>query len=338
MSSNRFIAIVFILFFAIILSMAGCTVPSPTPTTYTITATAGAGGSIEPEGAITITEGGSQTFTITPEADYQIAYVIVDTFWEGDVAEYTFQEVTTDHTIYVAFEAIPTSSEAYFTFDIPTGTITDYDVAGGLDVIIPSTIAGVPVEHIGISAFEYKALTSVIIPDSVTSIGDSAFYDNQLTSVTIPDSVTSIGYAAFAGNQLTSVTISNSLTAIGNYAFGSNQLTSVTIPDSVTSIGDYTFRDNNLTSVTIGNSVTNIGIYAFDSNQLTSVTIPDSVTSIGYVAFANNQLTSVTIGSGVDIDADATTMGTNPGFKTVYDSGGKLAGTYNYTSWVWVKI
>ena len=226
--------------------------------------------------------------------DYQIAFVIVDTFWEGEVAEYTFQEVTTDHTIYVAFEAIPTSSEAYFTFDIPTGTITDYDVAGGLDVIIPSTIAGVPVEHIGISAFEYKTLISVIIPDSVTTIGDSAFYDNQLTSVTIPDSVTSIGYAAFAGNQLTSVTVPNSLTAIGNYAFG--------------------------------------------NNQLTSVTIPDSVTSIGYVAFANNQLTSVTIGSGVDIDADATTMGTNPGFKTVYDSGGKLAGTYNYTSWVWVKI
>ena len=326
---------VYVVFLSALL-ITGCN--PATPVTYTITATAGTGGSITPAGVVTVTEGEDKTFTITPEADYQIAYVIVDTFWEGEVAEYTFQEVTTDHTIYVAFEAIPTSSEAYFTFDIPTGTITDYDVAGGLDVIIPSTIAGVPVEHIGISAFEYKTLTSVIIPDSVTTIGDSAFYDNQLTSVTIPDSVTTIGYAAFAGNQLTSVTVPNSLTAIGNYAFGNNQLTSVTIPDSVTSIGDYTFRDNNLTSVTIGNSVTSIGDYTFDSNQLTSVTIPDSVTSIGYVAFANNQLTSVTIGSGVDIDADATTMGTNLGFKTVYDSGGKLAGTYNYTSWVWVKI
>jgi len=335
MFSKKAFMMVYVVFLSALL-ITGCN--PATPVTYTITATAGTGGSITPAGVVTVTEGEDKTFTITPEADYQIAYVIVDTFWEGEVAEYTFQEVTTDHTIYVAFEAIPTSSEAYFTFDIPTGTITDYDVAGGLDVIIPSTIAGVPVEHIGISAFEYKTLTSVIIPDSVTTIGDSAFYDNQLTSVTIPDSVTSIGYAAFAGNQLTSVTVPNSLTAIGNYAFGNNQLTSVTIPDSVTSIGDYTFRDNNLTSVTIGNSVTSIGDYTFDSNQLTSVTIPDSVTSIGYVAFANNQLTSVTIGSGVDIDADATTMGTNPGFKTVYDSGGKLAGTYNYTSWVWVKI
>ncbi len=335
MFSKKAFMMVYVVFLSALL-ITGCN--PATPVTYTITATAGTGGSITPAGVVTVTEGEDKTFTITPEADYQIVYVIVDTFWEGEVAEYTFQEVTTDHTIHVAFEAIPTSSEAYFTFDIPTGTITDYDVAGGLDVIIPSTIAGVPVEHIGISAFEYKTLTSVIIPDSVTTIGDSAFYDNQLTSVIIPDSVTSIGYAAFAGNQLTSVTVPNSLTAIGNYAFGNNQLTSVTIPDSVTSIGDYTFRDNNLTSVTIGNSVTSIGDYTFYDNQLTSVTIPDSVTSIGYVAFANNQLTSVTIGSGVDIDADATTMGTNPGFKTVYDSGGKLAGTYNYTSWVWVKI
>jgi len=31
-------------------------------------------------------------------------------------------------------------------------------------------------------------------------------------------------------------------------------------------------------------------------------------------------------------------MGTNTGFKTVYDSGGKLAGTYNYIGGAWVKV
>ncbi len=37
-------------------------------------------------------------------------------------------------------------------------------------------------------------LTSVTIPNSVTSIGDEAFYDcTSLTNVTIPNSVTSIG-------------------------------------------------------------------------------------------------------------------------------------------------
>ena len=54
---------------------------------------------------------------------------------------------------------------------------------------------------IGVEAFEYcRSLTSVVIPDSVTSIGVEAFYYcSGLTSVTIPDSVISIGYSAFKG-------------------------------------------------------------------------------------------------------------------------------------------
>lgn len=119
--------------------------------------------------------------------------------------------------------------EEYFTFDSATGTITDYDVAGGLNVVIPSTIGGVAVEHIGIDAFLEKYLTSVIIPDSVVSIGSCAFRINLLTSVTIPDSVTIIDYRAFRNNLLTSVTIGNSVTSISYEVFGSNALSLVTI-------------------------------------------------------------------------------------------------------------
>ena len=110
-------------------------------------------------------------------------------------------------------------------------------------------------------------MTSVTIPNSVTSIGDYTFYNcSSLTSVTIPNSVTSIGDWAFQGcSGLTSVTIPNSVTSIGNYIFsGCISLTSITIPNSVTSIGRAAFQScSGLTSITIPNSVTDIFYEAF---------------------------------------------------------------------------
>jgi len=95
------------------------------------------------------------------------------------------------------------------------------------------------------SAFQgCKSLTSVTVPDSVTSIGDEAFWlCSSLTSVTIPNSVTIIGdYAFYYCSSMTSVTIGNSVTSIGYAAFEyCINLRSVRIPYSVTSIGKNAF-------------------------------------------------------------------------------------------------
>ena len=146
---------------------------------------------------------------------------------------------------------------------------------------------------------------SVEIKQGTKVIADEAFsYCSSLTSVTVPDSVTSIGSYAFSYcSSLTSVTIGNGVTRIGYSTFKDcTSLTSITIPDGVTKINDYTFSGcTSLASVTIPDSVASIGYYAFGNcSSLTSVTIPDSVASIGVSAFYGcTSLTSITIGNGV---------------------------------------
>ena len=100
----------------------------------------------------------------------------------------------------------------------------------------------------------------------VTRIKVEGFSGNpSLTSITIPDSVTSIGERAFLWCfSLSTVTIPNSVTTIGKRAFSGCGFESITIPDSVTSIGEEAFLDcESLEEIVIGNSVKSIGAEAF---------------------------------------------------------------------------
>ena len=187
---------------------------------------------------------------------------------------------------------------------------------------IPSSIVIKEVEYkisgIGDKAFfECSGLTSITIPNSVTTIGNYAFYKcSSLISITIPNSVTSIGDHTFAGcSGLTSITIPNSVTSIGEWAFyDCSGLTSITIPNSITSIGEWAFYGcYGLTSITIPNSVTSIGSWAFIScSGLTSITIPNSVTSIGSWAFQDCKgLTSISIPNSVTSIGEGVLYGCN---------------------------
>lgn len=86
---------------------------------------------------------------------------------------------------------------------------------------LESVVFGDKVQHIPADICSHLALTSITIPESVTSIGSGAFHGcGRLTAITIPESVISIGGSAFS------------------YCHG---LTSITIPESVTSIEPRTF-------------------------------------------------------------------------------------------------
>jgi hypothetical protein len=135
---------------------------------------------------------------------------------------------------------------------------------------------------------------SLIIPETaeykgilytITSISDYAFYIKKvedsircddLTSVTIPNSVTSIGEYAFRSTGLTSVHIPDSVSYIGEGAFlFCSSLTDVNIPNSLTSIEGLTFATcTSLISINIPNSITSIGYRAFNNcSSLTNVVV-----------------------------------------------------------------
>ena len=150
-----------------------------------------------------------------------------------------------------------------------------------------------------------ELVAALVIPDSVKSIGNFAFEGcTSLTSVTIPDSVTSINSAFKGCTSLTSITIPDGVTSIDGAFSGCTSLINVTIPDSVTSIGDYAFYNCiSITNITIPDSVAVIGNYAFSGcTSLTAITIPDSVTNIESYAYSGcYSLTSVSIGKKVTI-------------------------------------
>ncbi|MGB9808512.1 MAG: hypothetical protein ACPLSA_00505, partial [Caldanaerobacter sp.] len=82
-------------------------------TTYKITAKAGLNGSITPSGDIQVKEKSSKTFVIKPDDGYTIKDVIVDGKSVGAVSTYTFENVTSDHTIEATFEPITYIITAY---------------------------------------------------------------------------------------------------------------------------------------------------------------------------------------------------------------------------------
>jgi hypothetical protein len=229
------------------------------------------------------------------------------------------------------------AAQAQYSVTISGGAVTiDRYTGSGGAVVIPGTISNLPVSTIGSDAFYgITNVTSVTMPNSVTSIQNDAFNYCSLTGVTLSTNLAEILDEAFSLSGLTNITIPGSVTNIGNGVFGGstnltainvdtqnsvyssldgvlfnqNQTTlvdypgtggSYTIPTNVTTIGVEAFLDSSLTNVTIPTNVTTIGEQAFAGASLTSLNVLASVTNFGDYAFSNcPNLASVTIASPV---------------------------------------
>jgi len=235
----------------------------------------------------------------------------------------------------------PAIVQAQFTFTTNadnTITITSYTGSNGV-VMIPGTIADLPVTSIGDWAFYATSVTNVLIPDTVTNIGDGAFFDcESLTNVTLGSSVTNIGDWTFAFcTSLTSVCgRGNAPSLEGGNVFYGNLATIYYLSEATgwepmfdghpvvlwNPPVPFNYMTNNGTITITGYTgpggvavaipstinflpVTSIRHGAFVDCTFISVTIPNSVTSINNDASLECcNLTSVTIGNSVTSIAD----------------------------------
>ena len=186
---------------------------------------------------------------------------------------------------------------------------------------LPSALDGYKVTTVKASSFQSLAITSLVIPDSVTTIGGGAFANcTALETLDMGNGVTAIGgysnysgadtsdydsyarYGAFGGClALKSVKFSERLLSIGNQSFAECQaLTEVALPDALQTVGVQCFyHAKALTSASLGTKLESIGTYAFAAcPELQSVTFRPTETpllTIGEAAFSGNvKLASVT--------------------------------------------
>ena len=184
--------------------------------------------------------------------------------------------------------------------------------------------------------FEYcSSLTSISIPNSVTSIGDSAFIGcSGLTSIIIPNAVATIGHSAFKEcTNITSATIGNAVVEINGFAFQgcSNLVTLNFNAEKCVHMGSYInpvfHYCNSLETINIGKSVTQIPYYAFYScKQIKNLYIEDSPEII-YFGVNNTEPESSNVGlfrhcqlENIYIGRNIFDYSTQPSFHTTLKS------------------
>lgn len=205
----------------------------------------------------------------------------------------------------------------YYVREGKTACLDEY-TGKAVNVKVPAKLDGYKVTTISYHAFtDCKKIKSIELPKGLISIegltrpneekGSGAFSGcTALTSIVIPDTVTEIGWGAFYGcTGLKSVTLGKNVKNIGVFTFAHcDKLTSVTIPSKVTEIENGAFyMCKKLKTVTLPNSLKKIGEKAFEGCvSLTGISIPKNVESVPYRGFFGcTGLKKVTIADGISL-------------------------------------
>ncbi|MGF0023499.1 leucine-rich repeat protein [Parabacteroides merdae] len=184
----------------------------------------------------------------------------------------------TSFTIPQVVTEIPAScfyGSAITTINIPPSVKTignwAFQNAKLTEVVIPSSVTS-----IGKWAFGCEngnpALQSVIIEANITEIPECCFYlQTKLTSISLPEGITSIGDDAFNQCKITSLTLPASLKTIGARAFSNNGITQLTIPDKVETIENAAFAYNSIDNIDFPATLVSLHATAFKWESMNEV-------------------------------------------------------------------
>ena len=163
------------------------------------------------------------------------------------------------------------------------------------DISIPETVMFMDkvfkVTQVGNNAFgNCTGLTSVSLPNSITSLSDYCFSGcTSLETISIPSSVKTIGSRSFQNcKSLLAIVIPEGVTHIPDYTFsGCSKMVSITLPHEITSIWEGAFAEcSSLITVKLPTQITQIDRKMFlNCTSLTSIDLPEGLTSIGEDAF-----------------------------------------------------
>jgi uncharacterized repeat protein (TIGR02543 family) len=159
-------------------------------TTYTLTPSAWTGGAITPETLQTVLQGGSKTFTITPNAGYRVADVTVDGVSQGRISSYTFTNVASSHTISARFEKEQTQTVIVLQIGKSTFTVNGASATLDSPPVIKNGRTLVPIRAIiealgGFVGWDGTTRKATVTLGSVTIelwIGNSAARVNSIST------------------------------------------------------------------------------------------------------------------------------------------------------------
>lgn len=210
-----------------------------------------------------------------------------------------------DESEYSGVTAIPAhveyEGEQYTVVEV--GYLSFSEVKGITSITIPETVT-----TIAGAAFWESSLSEITIPSSVTTIGESAFENTNLTEIVIPESVLSLGDDVLSlCASLESVTLNNNPTAIpARMVSGCTSLAGMTIPATVTKIGEFAFSEcAALEDISLPSGVTEIGRFAFAyTPELKLLPLPETVTSVGHGVFYQSGIEEASLPEAITVIPD----------------------------------